>query len=379
MRLFNPIGGTIAALICVAQLTAVAQESTTPAQRASENLDLVQQAYAERQGPQAASWRSRIRSQEQDLERSLDWLIQNNQGQDALRFVDSMNFFLIEFGESQKSRQRFAQVLDMPSASATTALRAKVLYDAGVLAFRQGDEDASKAFNEQSLDIGRKLNDKPSIATALIGLSRIALRKHDYATVRRDAEEALRIRQEAGDSTGEMSSVHMLAAATRMEGDSASASKFYELTLGIYGKNGDKSGVAGELMNLAFVHLHEHDPEWAARLFKESVLIYRDLQSQEGLAWNISGFAAVCAEKHEAARAARLYGALDTAMSKLGIILDPDDALDLERYSKMAQEQLGRNDFDAARTEGRQLSVDEALVFAQSDQSWTFGKSLQSQ
>jgi hypothetical protein len=353
--------------ICFGNLGAASQDASTAEQRSHDDLAIVEQAYAEREGPQANNSRSRIRSNEQELERSLDWLIQNNQAEQALRFVDAMNFFWIEFGESQKSRQRFTQVLAMPSASRPTTLRAKVLYDAGVLAFRQDDEAASRALNEESLAIGRQLNDQPTIATALIGLSRVALRNHDYATVRRDSAEALRIRQALGDTRGEMSPVHMLAAAARMEGDSTSASKYYELTLGIYGESNDKSGVAGELMNLAFVHLHEHDPDWAARLFKESISIYRELQSQEGLAWNISGFAAVAAERHDAARAAQLYGALDTAMSKLGIVLDPDDALDLERYSKMAKEQLGETQFEAAREQGRHMSVEEALALGLAD------------
>ena len=73
------------------------------------------------------------------------------------------------------------------------------------------------------------------------------------------------------------------------------------------------------------------------------------------------GFAAVAAERHDAARAARLYGALDSAMTNLGMVLDPDDALDLERYSKMAREQLGETQFETIRAQGRQMSVEEAL------------------
>ena len=360
MRLLIAIPALITA-ICLGNLTAAAQDAVTPEQRAREHLLMVEQAYAERQGAQANSSRSRIKSNEQELEHSLDWLVQNNQAEQALRFVDAMSFFWVEFGESQKSRQWFSQVLAMPSAARPTTLRARVLYDAGVLAFRQNDEAASRTLNEESLKIGRQLNDQPTIATALIGLSRISLRNHDYASVRRNAEEALRIRQALGDTRGEMSPIHILAAASRMEGDSTSASKYYELTLGIYGESNDQSGVAGELMNLAFVHLHEHDPEWAARLFKESVSIYRELQSQEGLAWNISGFAAVAAERHDAARAARLYGALDSAMTNLGMVLDPADALDLERYSKMAREQLGETQFETIRAQGRRMSVEEAL------------------
>ena len=358
----------VAALISVMRLTALGEDVALSAQRARENLDLVERAYAQRQAPTSDRWRLQIKSNESDLEHSLDWLIQNNKGEQALRFVDAMSFFWIEFGESQKSQQQFTQVLALPSASAPTGLRAKVLYDAGVLAFRQGDQAASRALNEESLAIGCRLDDKQAIAAALIGLSRIALRDHDYPAVRRNAAEAMQLRQKLADRKGEMSSVHMLAAAARMEGDSASASKFYELTLGIYGENGDKSGVAGELMNLGFVHLHEHDADWAARLFKESISIYRDLQSQEGLAWNISGLAAMSAERHDGERAARLYGALDTAMTKMGIILDPDDALDLDRYSRMAREQIGEHQFETARDEGTRLSVDEALSLGQNKQ-----------
>ncbi|HKW15911.1 MAG TPA: hypothetical protein VJO35_00235 [Terriglobales bacterium] len=349
-------------LLAILGIPLLAAQNSTPLQHSLDDLALVEQAYAERQGPQADAWRSRIKQNEPALEASLDQLIRENQGEQALRFVDAMNFFWVEFDESQVSRQRFAEVLAMPSAAQPTALRAKVLYDAGLLAFRQNDEAASRSLNEESLAIGRRLNNKAAMATALIGLSRVALRDHDYATVRSDAAEALQLRQELGDASGEMSSVHMLAAAARMEGDSASASKYYELTLGIYGKDGNKAGVAGELFNLAFVHLHENDPDWAARLFKESLSIYRALQSQEGLAFNVSGLAAVAAERHNGERAARLYGALDSAMAKLGIVLDPDDALDLERYSKLAREQLSEGQFDALRAEGRRMSVDDALA-----------------
>src|SRR5579859_3994801 len=150
-------------------LGTLAQESVSPEQQALHNLATVEEAFAERGSPNSQSSRREIKANEPDLEHSLDWLIQNGRAEQALRFVDAMNFFWMEFGESQESRQRFTQVLMMPSAHAPTVLRAKVLYDAGVLAFRQGDEVGSRALNEESLAIGRRLNDQPTIAMALIG------------------------------------------------------------------------------------------------------------------------------------------------------------------------------------------------------------------
>ena len=73
---------------------------------------------------------------------------------------------------------------------------------------------------------------------------------------------------------------------------------------------------------------------------------------------------AAAAERHDGATAARLYGALDTAMEKLAIVLDPDDQLDFDRYSMLAREQLGVIEFERLRAEGRRLSVDDALNVA---------------
>ena len=46
-------------------------------------------------------------------------------------------------------------------------------------------------------------------------------------------------------------------------------------------------------------------------------------------------------------------------MQNLGIVLDPDDQLDFDRYCAM--DQLGAKSFDAAREDGRRLSLDQAL------------------
>jgi tetratricopeptide (TPR) repeat protein len=341
---------------------AAQQASASARDRALEHLGVVEHAARERQGPDGDAWRGRIKTSEPDLERSLDWLLQNGQGDQALRFADAMVPFWTAFGEVPHARQRLEAALATPAVAAPSPLRAKALYDAGLLAFRMGDEMESRKLNEESLAIARRLDDKSAAAAALIGLSRIALRHHDYAAVRHDANEALSLRQALNDLPGEMSVVHLLAAAALMSDDHANALKYYELALGIAGKDGNKSGVAGELMNLGFVHVHRHDPEWALRLVKESVSIFRELQAQDGLAYDVSALAAIAAERRDAATAATLYGALDSAMQKLGIVLDPDDQLDVDRYTTLAREQLGAATFDGLRSQGRRLSVDDALA-----------------
>ena len=113
----------------------------------------------------------------------------------ALRLADAMNFFWTAFGEAQKSRDRLTQVLAMPTASRATALRAKALVDAALLAFRQGDQATARALNEESFAIGQPLGDKAAMASALVNLSRVALRDHDYGAVRRYAQQGMKLRR----------------------------------------------------------------------------------------------------------------------------------------------------------------------------------------
>ncbi len=341
-----------------------ASQTTDAAARAREHLALVEQAAGQRQGPQASTWIERIKSNEAELERSLDWLVQNGQADDALRFAHAMAPFWMAFGELPHARTRLSQALALPGAAAPTLIRARVLYDAGVLAFRQDDRTASRTLNEDSLAIGQQLGDKAVIASAHIGLSRIALREHDYESVRAHAQAALRLRQEMNDAAGEEAAVHMLAAAARMSDDNRSAAKYYELTLGIAGEAGNKGSVAGELMNLGFVHVQDHDPDWAFRLFKESVSIYKQILAEDGLMYNLNGLAAVAAERRDGRTAARLFGALDAALHKLGITLDPDDQIDYDRYTALARQQLGAETFQSMRAEGERLSIDAALALA---------------
>jgi len=356
------------AVLAVIALPWTLTSSADPAgDEAFSALATIEQAAAEAYGPQREEWLERVKAQRSSFERGLDWMIKNGRGEEALRFASALTVFWRSLGEIKHARERLTTVLALPSAAAPTAARAKALYDAGVLAFRQNDEAESLARNKESLAIGERIGDKAAIQLALIGLSRVALRQHDYEAVRRSAARALGLAQQQGEQEGELRAVHMLAAAARMSDDTVSAAKYYEYTLGAYAAQGDREGVAGELMNLGCVHLHRHDPDWALRLLKESIALYRSLKSEPGLAFDIGGLAGVAAERHDGLRAARLLGSMDAAMKRLGIVLDPDDQLDRDRHFAMARGQISSRAFDAAYAEGQTMSISDALALGLSE------------
>lgn len=350
-------------LSCASVLLAQGQDAADR-ERATAHVAMLEQAYTERLGSQAAEWRERVRTEEPALLASLDWLIRNGQGVQALRLSVPLAYFRNLQGRSQEARELLTRVLAAPGAAAPTAIRAKALYDAGLIAFRQRDQAGSRSLNEESLSIYRQLQDKPGMATALVGLSRVALRDLDHAAVRAYAEESAALRRDSGDKRGEATALHMLAASARMQGQYGRAAELYEFSLAVNQEAGNQAGVAGELFNLGYVRLRQGQIGNAKKLFSESLAGYRALRDQAGIAYNLGGFAAVAAEEQQPERAARLYGAASAVLDTLKITLDPDDQLEVDHYSAKVRNELGPARFDAATAEGRLMPLEGAITLA---------------
>lgn len=354
-------------MLCIAlsAVRAIAQDTfDRERQAALAQVTFVEQAYAERLGPAGADWRARVKSSEQMLVDAIDWFSRNAEGDQALRMADPVAYFWTYDSRTEEARTLLTKVLALPSAAAPTAVRAKALYDAGLLAFRQRDQEAARDFNDESLRIYRRLDDKGGMAMALIGLSRVALRDLDYTSVRKDAEESAILRRQLGDKPGEASAVHMLAAIARMQGQYSKAAELYQFSLDANRDAGNDAAAAGELFNLGCVRVRQHKVDEAKRLFAESVQKYRALDDEAGLAFNLIGFANVAVEQKQPARAARLYGVALATLEQLNITLDPDDQLEVDHFTATLLTLLPPDAFDAASRDGRTLSLERATAMA---------------
>jgi hypothetical protein len=93
--------------------------------------------------------------------------------------------------------------LDHALAAAPTDdhLRAVGLYEAGMLAFSQGADEEACSLHGRSLQLARRLGDPTTIALALCGLARVALRE-DLDWARTLCEEALQTVEATDDRLG---------------------------------------------------------------------------------------------------------------------------------------------------------------------------------
>lgn len=334
-----------------------------PTQVAAD-LALLDRAAANGVGGDAAAWSKLVAARSDTIDTSLRWYIRAGQVSNALRFANEMSPFWRRQGRIDSGRQLLAATLALPDSASQHRARAAAWYNAGVFAFRQRDQAASRRANEESLRLATEVADTAAIARALVGLSRVELRAGEYDLVRSHAAQASELLRAAGDTAGAIGPSHMVAAVNRMTGRDSDASILYEQTLGLFRTRSNEPGIAMELMNLGYVRLHQGKRADASSLFRDGLQRYEALHDETSEEFTIAAFAALSADAGDATKAATLFGAARKLLAGSGITLDPDDQYEMDRYSAKARQQLGDAAFARALAAGEALTLADAIRLA---------------
>jgi tetratricopeptide (TPR) repeat protein len=227
-------------------------------------------------------------------------------------------------GEFAAGRAAMESALGESSADEPTPARVRVLYAAGLFAFREGDQDGSRRHNDDALELARALGDVRGECDALTGLARVALRDGDYLRVVELASRARALAQAEGDRSAEAGPLHLQAAGVRLTGDYDGARALYLESLELNTELGNDAWQAMELHNLGWVELHRGDLGAAAARFagREARGADGDAYGAAWLELNRAGIALARGER-EAARPH--FDAGKAALEALGAALDPDD------------------------------------------------------
>jgi tetratricopeptide (TPR) repeat protein len=232
-------------------------------------------------------------------------------------------------GELEEGSESATVALGSPGADEPSADRARVLYADGLFAFRLGDQERSRARNEEALAVAREVGDTRAECEALTGLARVALREGDYAKVVELAREGRAKAQAAGDRSAEGPPLHLEAAGLHLSGDYAHARELYEQSLALNEELGNASWVAMELHNLGWVEIHLGDADAAAERFRARDA--RDSgQDAYGRAWRDLNWAAVAVVRGDRDEAHKRLAAGEQVLAALGLTPDPDDQVALD-------------------------------------------------
>ena len=280
------------------------------------------------------------------------------------------------------------------------------VYHLGYIACLRGEEAVARSLYEECIELSSEAGDKNRVALALNQLAVIATRQGEFVRARALVEEALALLRGSGDMQGIRDSLHFLALAlfgqgdlerahvlveeclaliremglgrimeaepltllgeiTFSQGDTTTARLLFEKSGALFREEGNAAQMAWVLPLLAKVIAAQGDLASARALYEESLLpgkgVNRHMSFMD-IAPALEGLAAVVAAQGEPTWAARLWGRAQAHRDAYGIPLAPVYRAGYDHAVAAARVQLGEKAFATAWTEGRAMTLEQALA-----------------
>jgi tetratricopeptide (TPR) repeat protein len=323
-------------------------------------LRFAEEVGRELRGADAAQWRGRMDSRYDECEQALRWFLDRDRADEGLRLA----LALVDYWQFSDRISDGREWLDRVLKARTTedVLRAEVLFQAGLLAFWQGDDEAARTLHRRSLDLARMLGDPTEIALALTGVARVELRT-DLDRARALCLEALDTVAGTDDVRGRSSAFHVLGVAAQMSREFPEARDWMSRRLDLARQMGDLRAVAGEAGNLSVVELELGNHGRAKELALEGLR----LADQCGDAWmipyDLNGLAAIDVKTGNHERAVKLLAAANRIVTQQGAAWPPDEGPLFERSRATAAQALSPAAFERAWSEGQAMSMADAVTY----------------
>lgn len=232
--------------------------------------------------------------------------------------------------------------------------------------YSQGAGDYTRAtpLYEKSLATFRKLGDKWGIAHTLVSVGNIYLRQGDYVRAAQIDEEALALFREIGDKSGVAITAGDLASAASLRRDYQGAQALAEERLALDRDMGGALQIAWSLRQLGSILIQRNELGRADSLFHESLGILRQQGDSTNIIHCVLRIADLAFAQGRLERAARLYGAYQNLSELHHAELYSYDRGEFDRNLAVLRNMLDEAQFAPIWTQGRAMTLDEAVAYA---------------
>jgi DNA-binding SARP family transcriptional activator len=335
-------------------------------QRHAEHyLAFAETAEPELLGARQGEWFGRLRTEIGNLRAALSWSLEPRERAGlGLRLAAALwRFWDVEGFQEGK---RWLQVALEKDPGGFPAVRAKALGGLGWILLFQRDLESAIAAHEEAMALHKELGDKSGAAFALAHLGFAVLRGGFGERVAAFVQEAEALMR--GDLDDHPRAVLRigLGCAAVVEGELDSAVSQLEEGLALCRELGDTRNTGTALYVLGMTELARGNLDRGAALLEEFPRITRGPNDKLGSAFSLWTLGKVAALRGRPVRAARLWGAAEALREQMGMPLAHFD-LALSGYEQdlaAVRSTLSDASFDAAWTEGRAMSPEQAIEYA---------------
>jgi tetratricopeptide (TPR) repeat protein len=380
-------------------------------------LQLAEKAELHLDGSEQVAWLKRLDTEHDNLRTAVNWSQSaEGTGELTLRLASALAEFWDWRGYLSEGREHLSAALSRRATTKRTRVRAKALFEAGSLAYEQGDYPAARDLLEESLfifrelkpadqldiahclrmlgdteiavggyargttllsdslEIFRELNDLNGTARALWQLGWCAVRPGDFERANRCFSEALPLYQDIGDKNGLAYVMAGMGEVALRQGDYDRAKELLDESLALRYEYGADWGIAATIGSLGWLALRQGDLEAAEKLIRESLTIRLEIGDRSGTAWCLEKMAEIALttgklgdsieENKKMRRAARLFGAAAALREPLESTIDLADQPEYERQIREVRSHLDEATFAVAWDAGQTMTFEQAVAYA---------------
>ena len=350
------------------RLTEAGEADALERRHAEVYLALAEAAAPQLLGPDAAGWNERLETDHDDLRSALDWCIEDDHAELALRLIVALWRFWQVRGHLFEASDRIHAVLAMPSVPDQPAvLRAQAHLAAGGVAYWRYQSEGTHEHYMAALELARLTDDRALLAECLYNAGFAPFvdeRVTGHERMLRGAAyfaEALEIFEELGDQAGIARTSWSMAIQAAVRGEIEEARRLATSSLEASRTIGDTYQVGWALHTLGQSDVAVGDLDAAARHMRESLDLWVAAGDISAVSLLLVDAAIVARARGDDACSWQLIGAEERLRLSTGTGMGesrvefPD--IEPRRVPETPEERAW---FDA----GRQLTPDEAIALA---------------
>ncbi len=305
-------------------------------------------------------WLDRLHADRDNLRAAIGYAAALGDATSALTICGNAWRYWLWRGNLTEGRELVVAAL--AAGDGAPALRQRALNAAGALAGEAGDFPTATRMFEKSLAIARQIGDEYRIARVEGNLGSLAMYAHDYDEAIERFERSTAHFRKTDEKRGLSLTAQNLGIAYSGAGNHERAVELLTESVELARHVGDPAHLTSALRTLGRLRLAEDDPTPGIALLHEALEFSRDLMERPGIAEILDSLAAVAARRDDPRTGALLIGAADGVRAVGGAARQPDEEEWLEPIIASLRETLGGTEFEAARSEGRELELPDALA-----------------
>ncbi len=362
---------------------------------------LAGRAEPEVQGAEQKAWFDQLETEHDNFRAALEWSLEGRveRAEVGLRMASSLWWFWFQRGYANEGGEWLERILSASQAVTDPVVRAKAISRLGWLKFdpahmEEGlmlgqtlgpagwesmatafcimgagdwylaDYAQAKSYEEQGLQLFRKLGNRWGICETLTWLGMALLKQGDLQQATVALQESLALARQAHDTNEIAFSLWQLGNTILAQGNCEQAVAFLEESLALYREIKQQQGVIWLISSLGKAVLQKGDIQQATSYYREALALYWESGNERLIADGLEQLAYAEALHKQPERAARLLGAAEVLRESSGAALFPYQRADYERCQEALRLQLDETSLAVRWAEGRAMTAKQAVVYA---------------